>query len=228
MSAMAIARFKDLCIDAASSRRMSEFWAAVIGLGVSYQESGDAALSGARPTDKIWVNVVPEKQTVKHRVHLDVAAHPSELVALGATVLRQPDDEIRWTVMADVEGGELCAFPPGEFPRRLIALVVDAGDAEAQARWWAEVLGAVVRPHSNGWFSAAEIPHAPYGQMLFIPVPEPKTVKNRIHWDITADSKDPLLARGAHLLRAADDEINWDVLADPEGNEFCVFGPRRD
>ena len=57
------------------------------------------------------------------------------------------------------------------------------------------------------------------------PVPEPKTVKNRLHWDVRGDV-DELIAAGARLLRARDEEISWDVLADPEGNEFCVFDPR--
>ena len=55
-------------------------------------------------------------------------------------------------------------------------------------------------------------------------VPEPKTVKNRMHHDVTGDT-DALLALGATLLRRRDDEVHWDVLADPEGNEFCVFAP---
>ena len=60
-------------------------------------------------------------------------------------------------------------------------------------------------------------------ELVFGAVPEPKTVKNRIHWDVWGDTSE-LLAAGATLLRARDDhEIGWDVLADPEGNEFCVF-----
>ncbi len=59
-------------------------------------------------------------------------------------------------------------------------------------------------------------------EMIFTPVPEPKTVKNRVHWDVVGVSAEVVDA-GATLLRARDDEIHWDVLADPEGNEFCVF-----
>lgn len=59
---------------------------------------------------------------------------------------------------------------------------------------------------------------------VFTPVPEPKRVKNRVHWDVWG-SRDSLLAAGASLLRARDDEIGWDILADPAGNEFCVFVP---
>jgi hypothetical protein len=43
-----------------------------------------------------------------------------------------------------------------------------------------------------------------------------------VHWDVLGTTEE-LLAAGATLLRAQDSEISWDVLADPEGNEFCVF-----
>lgn len=61
---------------------------------------------------------------------------------------------------------------------------------------------------------------------VFTPVPEPKTVKNRVHWDVLLDDAtvDDLVAAGATVLRRPDDEIDWTVLADPEGNEFCAFG----
>ena len=56
---------------------------------------------------------------------------------------------------------------------------------------------------------------------MFTPVPEPKTVKNRIHWDLYGDADD-LVERGATLLAELPGSK---VLADPEGNEFCVFPP---
>jgi hypothetical protein len=59
--------------------------------------------------------------------------------------------------------------------------------------------------------------------MDFVPVPEPKTVKNRIHWDVTVPSVTPLVEAGATVLREPDADIGWHVLADPEGNEFCAF-----
>ncbi len=58
--------------------------------------------------------------------------------------------------------------------------------------------------------------------MIFTRVPEPKTVKNRIHWDVRGDVA-PLVAAGARVLREPGGDIHWTVLADPEGNEFCVF-----
>jgi len=47
-------------------------------------------------------------------------------------------------------------------------------------------------------------------------------VKNRIHWDVVS-TVEAMRERGATLLRAKDDEISWSVMADPDGNEFCVF-----
>jgi hypothetical protein len=125
--------------------------------------------------------------------------------------------------MTDPEGGEFCAFvredPPAE---RLHGLVVDSADAGAQARWWAEVYGVGVTA-SDGWFTLKGVPGMPIQTMDFVPVPEPKTEKNRVHWDVTVADVAPILAAGATLLREPDRDIGWHVLADPEGNEFCAF-----
>ena len=60
-----------------------------------------------------------------------------------------------------------------------------------------------------------------------VPMPEPKTVKNRIRWDVTVPDVAPLVEAGAMVLREPDDEIRWYVLADPERNEFCAFTVRQ-
>ncbi len=226
---MAVARFKDLCIDAYDAHRLGEFWGAVLGLRLVDHDDGDAQLDGGSPEERIWVNTVPEPKTVKHRVHLDVHARSvAELEALGATVVRPQDDEIRWTVMADVEGGEFCAFVPDTVPdQRFYALIVDAVSGETQARWWHEVWGsAAPKQLRDGWWQLSDIPGTPFESMLFIEVPEPKTVKNRIHWDVEADDVGPLVEAGATVLRRPDEQVSWYVLADPEGNEFCVFDRR--
>ena len=70
---------------------------------------------------------------------------------------------------------------------------------------------------------AADVPGLPYDVWKFVEVPEPKTVKNRWHWDVVCDDVDAWWPR-ARVLREPDDEIGWHVLADPEGNEFCAFG----
>ena len=108
---MAIARFKDLCIDAADPGVLGAFWAGALGLELHTQEGGDTYLTGPTKEHTIWVNRVPEPKTVKHRMHLDVnAGSVEELTALGATVL--DDESYRWTLMADPEGGEFCVLTP--------------------------------------------------------------------------------------------------------------------
>jgi hypothetical protein len=219
---MAIARFKDLCLDANDPARLGEFWAAVLGLD---WDAKHEALTGPTPGHRIWINEVPEPHTVKNRVHLDVYARDlADLEALGA---RQVDigqaGAEPWTVMADPEGGEFCAFLRAEVPEeRLHALVVDSADPEAQAQWWAGVYGVAVT-RNDGWFTLEDVPGMPILTMDFVPVPEPKTAKNRVHWDVTVPAIAPLVEAGAAVLREPDDDIHWHVLADPEGNEFCAF-----
>jgi hypothetical protein len=57
-------------------------------------------------------------------------------------------------------------------------------------------------------------------------VPEPKAGKNRAHIDVylEGDDVDPLVALGATVLREPGGDIDWWIMADPEGNEFCAFG----
>ena len=56
-----------------------------------------------------------------------------------------------------------------------------------------------------------------------MPVGDERVAKNRMHWDVTTDDLDGLVAAGATVVREPDDEIEWTVMHDPEGNEFCAF-----
>jgi Glyoxalase-like domain len=221
---MAIARFKDLCVDASDPARLGAFWARVLDRTWAPKEDGAGLVSGPTPQHTIWINQVPEPASVKHRVHLDIyATHLADLEALGGTVVEPLHGTRTWTVMADPEGGEFCAFLRAEIPaERLHGLVVDSADPAAQARWWAEIYGVTVTDNEQ-WFTLDGVPGMPILTMDFVPVPEPKTVKNRVHWDVTAPDVMPLLEAGATVLREPDEEIDWHVLADPEGNEFCAF-----
>ncbi len=229
--AVAIARWKDLCIDATDSHLVARFWGELLGLEIDLHADGDAALRGSTPEETIWINTVPELRTVKQRVHLDVEmASLERVLALGATLV-QPASEtgFRWDGLADPEGGELCAFVRGGGPTRITEMIIDTADAasaHAQAAWWADVWGGRVVDDERGFSYLEDVPGLPFDTVDLIPVPEPKTVKNRIHWDLESDDVAGLVARGAGVLREPDDEINWTVMLDPEGNEFCVFAPR--
>jgi catechol 2,3-dioxygenase-like lactoylglutathione lyase family enzyme len=220
---MAIATYKDLCIDAVDAAAMGRFWAGALQLDLQLHDDGDAKLVGPTPRHTVWINTVREPVTVKQRVHLDVCANSvDDVVALGGVVVDA--ESFPWTVMKDVEGGELCVFPTREGRLEgLMEIVVDTSDPARNAAWWADVLGAEHKDHEEGYSYLEQVPEAPFEALVFVPVPEPKTVKNRIHIDVTTPDVQLLVDVGARLLRAQDEEIRWSVLADPDGNEFCAF-----
>lgn len=219
---MALARYKDLCIDAVDHEAMASFWASLLGLTIDDIEATRVKLVGSTPERTVWVNRVPEPVTVKQRVHFDVHVGTlDDALALGATPL--DTESFAWKVLRDPEGGELCAFERDQLPDyRLYEVVVDVGDGVAAASWWAGVLGATARQEED-CLVVDEIPGAPFECLVFQEVSEPQQVKNRIHWDVTVPDLEELIAAGATVLRRRDDEIGWTVLADPQGNEFCAF-----
>lgn len=130
---------------------------------------------------------------------------------------------------------------------RWCSVVIDCHDIAAQGRWWAETLDYVIT-----YESADEVCLAPRHtsdepatdpgefarrppELTFVPVPEGKTLKNRLHLDLaphtSQDRKaeiEALIARGATLVDVGQSaEVTWTVLADPEGNEFCVLSSRQ-
>jgi hypothetical protein len=125
--------------------------------------------------------------------------------------------------MADPEGGQFCAFLRKEVPaERLHGLVIDSADPAVQARWWAGVYGVGVT-ENDGWCTLEDVPSMPILTMDFVPVPEPKTAKIRVHWDVVVPGVAPLVEAGARVLREPGGDIGWHVMADQEGNEFCAF-----
>jgi len=105
-------------------------------------------------------------------------------------------------------------------------LCLDAADHQAQADWWCSVLGYVRRPDERdpAWPVPIEDPVGAGPLIWVVPVPEAKTVKNRMHVDVIG-ARDELLAAGATMVLPRGGDRQWDVLADPEGNEFCAFDP---
>ncbi len=119
---------------------------------------------------------------------------------------------------------------------RISHTTIDSRDAYAQSTWWGEVLGFSGDPRDPNEPGHEEcMVFSPDGRqrVLFIEVPEGKTVKNRVHLDLwptdgTMDEEvDRLLAAGATMSQDLRDHrgpgTGWATLADPEGNEFCVL-----
>ena len=216
-------RFQDLCVDVTDLDAAAAFLGPLLGLEQEERRPAVLRLGDGVPAHTVWLNLVGEGRTVKNRVHLDVdVAAVDDVVALGARV---GDERFPWTVLTDDQVGELCAFVrPRERLQgyRLHELVVDCIDPERVAGWWAERFGVQAQTNAEDtWIDGGG---GPPWAVNFVPVPEPKTLKNRVHWDVVGSTAE-LLAAGATLLRARDAEIAWDVLADVEGNEFCVFAP---
>ena len=129
---------------------------------------------------------------------------------------------------------------------RLTEIVMDCHDAGAQAAFWAAVLGYHVVRAEHGqveiaaWQTeppdlAEQVRQAPIApSLVFVTVPEGKAVKNRLHLDIrpvdrSLDAEmERLLALGARRADVGQGSQPWAVLADPEGNEFCLLGSLAD
>jgi hypothetical protein len=110
---------------------------------------------------------------------------------------------------------------------RWYSLVVDCQDPARLGRWWAEVLGQKVVFESVDEVVVAGDNHP---GLVFVPVPEHKAGKNRLHLDLNPDDQDAeverLLDMGARHMDVGQGDKPWVVLADPEGNEFCVLNAR--
>ena len=115
-------------------------------------------------------------------------------------------------------------------------VVIDCRDPRRVASFWAAVLGwpLVEDPRGYCWLSSTGAPDAPPPLLVFVPVPEPKSVKNRVHIDVNpsgceqAEELQRLLALGARQTDVGQGDVPWIVLADPEGNEFCLLRRRVD
>jgi hypothetical protein len=114
-------------------------------------------------------------------------------------------------------------------------VVIDCQEPERVGRFWADVLNWPLTLDEDGecWLSATGSPLDP-PLLVFVRVPETKTVKNRIHLDVNpsgceqAEELERLLALGARPVDVGQQDAPWIVLADPEDNEFCLLGRRVD
>jgi hypothetical protein len=108
-------------------------------------------------------------------------------------------------------------------------VVIDSADPKALGRWWAEALGWVVVGEKDDELEIRPAADRLPG-LLFGVVPEAKAGKNRLHLDFRPADRDAeverLLGLGARHADVGQQDVRWVVLADPEGNEFCVLSAR--
>jgi hypothetical protein len=116
---------------------------------------------------------------------------------------------------------------------KLREIVIDCNDPRLVADFWSQVLGWKVQEH-RGVLWMSESGDWRDLSLVFAQVPERKTVKGRIHLDVSPVGCEPedevarLRALGAQPVDIGQRDTPWVVLADPEGNEFCVLGRRVD
>jgi Glyoxalase-like domain len=122
-------------------------------------------------------------------------------------------------------------------PTRLVHMVADAQDPARLARFWAALLDWEVADETEDevdvWPAGYTYPDPVAVPIVFVPVPERKTGKNRVHLDLASASavdQAELVSRARDLGGGPADvgqgDVPWVVMADPEGNEFCVLEPR--
>jgi Glyoxalase-like domain len=122
-------------------------------------------------------------------------------------------------------------------PTRAVHLVLDANDTSSLAAFWASALGWEISSDEPGeavvWPAGFQYPGKTALPLIFVPVPEGKAGKNRVHLDLATSSRENQVATVQRLLELGasrgdigQGKVPWEVMADPEGNEFCVLEPR--
>lgn len=237
------AQLASLCFDANDPLRIARFWSATLNWTIDDEASAEISL---RPTDGTRFIFeflpVPEAKVGKNRIHLDLVSETVEhqtqmvdrLIGLGAarTDVGQPKDADH-VVLSDPEGNEFCVVVRGDFlaTTHLIGAIVFEPGNPVTGRFWGEAIGWPLVYDQDG-DTAIRAPDLKGPFVTFGPPGgDAKTTKNRLHLDIVpegaqADEVDRLIALGARRVDIGQGDVSWVVMADPDGNEFCVLTPR--
>jgi predicted enzyme related to lactoylglutathione lyase len=244
MQTATTSRLVALCIDANDPMRLARFWAEALRWKVGDKTDDVVSLL---PTDGTSFGIdfalVPEQKVGKNRIHLDLTSTSSDdqtesverLVELGARhidVGQSADDE--HVVLADPEGNEFCIIEPtnnflstcGRFGS------ISCDGSPEVGYFWSEALGWPLVWNQDGE-TAIRAPDRMGPFITWGPPVDPKLRKNRLHLDIAPpehlhqhDEVDRLVALGATRIDIGQGDVSWVVMADPDGNEFCVLSPR--
>jgi predicted enzyme related to lactoylglutathione lyase len=233
-----------LSVDANDPSGLATFWAGVLGWEMADDPQDGLALLPSDDTGfRIRFLPTEEPKTGPNQMHFDLTSSSLEdqqqtvarALGLGGRhidVGQRPEEG--HVVLADPEGNEFCVIEPGN------KFLADCGfigalscdGSQAVGYFWSEALGwplvwdqdqetAIRSPHGG--------PKITWGG----PPVRPKTTKNRLHFDLAppvhGDQQaevDRLVSLGATRIDIGQGEVGWVVLADPDGNEFCLMPPR--
>ena len=239
-------RLVNLVVDAADPAGLARWWREALGWRAGYADDHESDVvppEGEPGLDLVFVPVRDPK-LVPNRIHLDLdSSSPAEqretvafLLDLGATRADVGQGEVPWVVLADPEGNEFCVLDPRpeyEGTGAIAAVVHQARDPWAMADFWGPVSGWRTARSGAGVVALRDGSTGPF--LEFVASSTPHTVKNRWHPDVRATRSGrgrervitEALAAGARPADVGQGAgVPWTVLADPEGNEFCVLsGP---
>ncbi|HST49662.1 VOC family protein [Jatrophihabitans sp.] len=235
------ARLLALCFDANDPARLARFWAGLLGWEPAADRYGGTTLVPSDDTG-FQIRFLPTQQqkTVQNQMHFDLTstslddqqrtvAKALDLGARHIDVGQRPEEP--HVVLADPEGNEFCVIEPGN------GFLADCGFVGAVAcdgsqevgYFWSEALGwplvwdqdlqTAIRSPRGG-------PKITWGG----PPLKPKTGKYRLHFDLAPPAGgdqlaevERLVALGARRIDIGQGELDWVVMADPDGHEFCVW-----
>jgi hypothetical protein len=238
------ARLTSLTFDANDPLGLATFWANALEWSID-EKGHDWVVAVAADGTRFNFDFVrvPQPKTAKNPLHLDLvsesATHQREVVdrllALGAQradVGQSPDAD--HVVLTDPEGNEFCIVLRGEFLANtgfLGAIVFEPANPATGRFWGAAIDWPVVYDEDGDVAIRAPDGHGPF--ITFGPPGIAKDGKSRLHLDIAppvggdqTTEVDRLLALGAHHLDIGQGDVPWVVMADPDGNEFCVLSPQ--
>ena len=239
-------RLVNVVVHAVDPPPLAPFWRDLLGWRVSLEESGEVDLQA--PPDDGWeldLVFVPaaEPKTVRNRVHLDLSSASADqqmatldrALDLGAKRVDIGQRNVPWFVLADPGGNEFCVLEPRpEYATTgaVAAIVAIAADPAAVAEFWSAASGWPVERGAED-YAALRDPGGRGPWLEFIHSAHPHEVKNRVHLDVAppvdgavAAEVARLTALGARTLDIGQGDVPWQVMADPEGNEFCILTPR--
>jgi hypothetical protein len=239
-------RLDCVVVDAIDPAALAGFWSGATGWPIATDGPDEIAVeppTGVNDIALVFVPVVEPKTASKNRIHLNLrSSSPDEQSAtvrrlrwLGATSADIGQGDVPWVVLADPEGNEFCVLderPEYRDTGPVAAIVMDTVAPIMLASFWSAATGW---PVSRGGPDYAALRSSagrgPYLELLR--TTDPKVVKNRLHLDVApllgedqVAEIERLRSLGATSANIGQGDVPWVVLADPEGNEFCVLSPR--
>jgi catechol 2,3-dioxygenase-like lactoylglutathione lyase family enzyme len=230
-------------LDALDAPRLARFYEGLLGWQRLFDDDTGVALVPTLPPVLgqgllLYAEHGTGPKEHKNRAHLDLRgvdqrAMVAQALELGASRADIGQGEVSWEVLTDPEGNEFCILAgPADGPE-VEAWALDANDVDLLARFWAELLGWEEVEREEGFVHLRD-PAGDADALQIIWSPDPKRSKNRLHPDLFPDRPGEE-ARAEETARALDlgatradigqGEVSWTVLADPEGNEFCILLP---